>query len=108
MRKVLEKCFVAGWDHADGNAAVREGLSIGDTVILEREPANEFDPNAIAIYWGAGRIKIGFVPRNQNGALAVLMDEVYITTAKVVEVNPATSNPWKKCAIDAFVEIGNG
>ena len=105
MRTVLEKCFIAGWDHADGNAAVMEGLSTGQAIKLRREPENRFDPNAIEVMWpGASpMIKLGYVPRVSNGALAILLDEGRVYKAQVVELNPASTNPWN-CAITVEVE----
>ena len=106
MRTVFEQCFIAGWDHADGNAAISKGLITGQEVKLRREAENKFDTNAIEVMWAGASpmIKLGYVPRVSNGALALLLDEGRAYKARVVEVNPASSNPWKKCAIRVEIE----
>lgn len=47
--------------------AVLKGLRRGDLLRLQREPNNEFDPNAIAVLFGGEHL--GYVPRNRNGEL---------------------------------------
>ena len=44
----------------------------GDALALVREPDNPFDAAAIRLEWN-GR-KIGYVPRQENGALARELD----------------------------------
>ena len=48
-------------------------LAVGTPVILAREPNNEFDKNAIAV-WVNGQ-KVGFLPKKQNAALAAFIDQ---------------------------------
>jgi len=48
-------------------------LQPGLPVTLVREPANEHDRNAIAV-WVEGR-KIGYLPKKQNVALAAFIDQ---------------------------------
>lgn len=56
-------------------AAVKAGqFTPGYLVRLEREPENEHDPNAIAIYAERARNKSGYVPRGMAKRLAPLLD----------------------------------
>lgn len=56
-------------------AAVRAGrFTPGAPVRLAREPDNEHDPNAIAIYADRARRKSGYVPRGAAKRLAKLID----------------------------------
>jgi hypothetical protein len=56
-------------------AAVKAGrFTPGSRVRLEREPDNEHDPNAIAIYAGRARNRAGYVPRGHAKRLAKLID----------------------------------
>ncbi len=48
-------------------------LKVGTPVTLVREPDNQHDKNAVAV-WVDGR-KVGFVPKNQNAALAQFIDQ---------------------------------
>lgn len=48
-------------------------LKPGDALVLVREPANQFDKNAIAVY--AGTHKVGYIPKAKNGVLAQYLDQ---------------------------------
>jgi hypothetical protein len=48
------------------------GTLPGTPVTLVREPENGYDPNAIQV-WIDGKM-VGYIPKNQNAALATLMD----------------------------------
>ena len=110
MRTLLDKCFIAGWEYYDGERALAEGMKEDDPIALTCEPENEYDSNAIAVYWynGKNAIKIGFVPRASNGALALLLDRLpdYIMSisAQIVTLQNS-SNPWKRCAITVAAEV---
>lgn len=100
-RIINEELFVAGWDHWEGESVFND-IRLNQPVALVREPENEYDTNAIAVYWGSPgeRVKIGFVPRTSNGALAYLMDmsKTPRITASVAR-REISSNPWKRLAI---------
>jgi hypothetical protein len=49
-----------------------EALAPGRALVLRREPANEHDPNAIAV--DAGGVHVGFVPRELAAELAPELD----------------------------------
>ena len=53
--------------------AVVAALQPGHAVMLVREPTNEHDPNAVAV-WVDGR-RVGYVPKKQNVALAQFIDQ---------------------------------
>lgn len=48
-------------------------LKPGDALVLVREPTNEFDKNAVAIY--AGAHKVGYIPKAKNAVLAQYLDQ---------------------------------
>lgn len=58
---------------------------IGDPVRLEREPANEFDDNAIAVYAYGGQI--GYIDRQKASWLAPQMDRGMRVSAVVQRIN---------------------
>ncbi len=60
------------------------GLVRGDEVVLERDPSNEYDPNAIRVI--ANGHWIGFVPRDTARDLAPLLDEGIPFKAKIQAV----------------------
>ena len=99
-RVLLEKCFIAGWDHHEGQIA---DLQVDQRVLLTREPENEYDSNAIKVI--AGSFMIGYVPKVSNGALALLMDEGRLVEAKIAALDLGSKNPWKKCAVTVTLKV---
>ncbi|MFM8433456.1 MAG: HIRAN domain-containing protein [Bacteroidota bacterium] len=69
---VVLECQIAGTSHLDLEA-VEPSLNIGDKFLLLREPENEFDRFAVAIYT-AEKVKLGFLPMNRNESTARLLD----------------------------------
>ncbi len=69
--RLLHESPLAGFQYYDGSP-VWPALAVGDPLTLEREPANPFDPRAVAVYWQAR--KLGYLPRVENTAAAQLMD----------------------------------
>lgn len=69
---------------------IRDLLYNGDPLILEREPQNEFDRNAIAVYFDSPNIdeylQVGYLPFGQAIRLAPLMDGGRVITAEVASV----------------------
>lgn len=65
-------------------------LSQDATVALEREPTNEYDPNAIKVlingeHWG-------YIPKSMNEFMAQLMDLGQSFQATIASISPS-SNP---------------
>lgn len=48
-------------------------LQPGENAVLVREPNNQFDPNAVAV-WIKGH-RVGYIPRKQNAVLAAFIDQ---------------------------------
>lgn len=67
----LLTCHIAGTGH-HCSPAIAQGLRLGKRLDLVREPANDHDPDAIAVQLGQQRI--GYVPRRHNTVLARLLD----------------------------------
>lgn len=58
------------------DAALKAGrFTPGSPVRLVREPDNEHDANAVAVYAGRARSKAGYVPRGQAKRVANLLDD---------------------------------
>lgn len=78
-------------NHIEGADAFIKTLAVGADVTLVREPANQFDKNAVAV-WVEGR-KVGFLPKKQNVAIAAFIDQ--------------TGNPdLDELALDAATGLG--
>ena len=81
---LLFDSYVAGTGFIK-DTSVFEGLKVGDTLALRREPDNRFDDNAILVLDGAER-KLGYIPEKDNIVFARLMDAGKYLTAKIVRL----------------------
>ncbi|MFN3663400.1 HIRAN domain-containing protein [Yoonia sp.] len=73
-------------------------LSIGSSLALVREPDNDYDPRAVAV-WTADGAKVGYVPRVANQTLQNLMDAGFAFTAQLTSLQPGGPRPDIKIAI---------
>lgn len=64
---------IVGSQHAGVSKTHMDGLKVGTRAVLLREPDNEHDKNAVAIYVDGTRV--GYVPMKQNAVLAAFMDK---------------------------------
>jgi hypothetical protein len=65
---------VAGAGAHHQEAVGREDVGPGRALELRRDPANEHDPNAIAVYPAGGGEQVGWVPRELAAELAPELD----------------------------------
>lgn len=67
--------YVAGRLYGDADLAW-DSLKVGQEVTLVREPDNDSDPSAIALYVNAkgSSLKLGYVPLRKNQPLALFID----------------------------------
>lgn len=77
----LLKCRVAGVLHIDDVLIKTGEVMAGTPLRLQREPSNEHDTAAIAVYAPSGD-KIGYVPKEHNLILSRLMDAGKLLVAK--------------------------
>ena len=69
-----------------------ERLAPGDALALHREPENDYDARAVAVWTERGD-KLGYVPRIHNQAVANLMDAGVAPVARVGAVSPGGARP---------------
>ena len=69
----LLECHVAGTSHIEDAAGKTAELQRDSPLYLRREPGNEYDRDAIAIYT-AEENRIGYVPQKHNPILSRLLD----------------------------------
>ncbi len=77
---VVQRSPLAGFRHYDGAASWRD-MKPGDRLQLVREPDNPYDANAVRVEWRG--IKLGYVPRRDNAAVARQMDRGAALEARV-------------------------
>lgn len=99
-RKIyLLQCFVAGFRHYKGMELLSE-MEVNDFIELRREPENEYDEFAIALYWQ--QEKIGFIPANYNETIARLLDaEALPLLATITHLNKEVK-PWENVEIAVY------
>lgn len=97
---VLQQNFIIGCQYYD-LAKVKTQLKVGQQLFLQREPYNQFDAHAVAVYWK--KYKLGFVPRDYNYCLATLMDQQVKMTAWIVEIRPNTDY-WEKILMQIHLQ----
>jgi hypothetical protein len=88
-------------ENADGRnrqTIIQNFIEEGEPLILEREPENEYDNNAIAAYvvpisdpWGSGIYQVGYLPREMAAELAPLMDQGNKVYCEVSECTGGTN-----------------
>jgi hypothetical protein len=99
-RMLVQGSQLAGFSHHDAGD-VFAGLRVGDTLQLAREPENAFDVNAIRVEW-RGR-KLGYVPRDQNAALAQAMDRGQALSARITRLS-RHPDPRRRIEFDVYQE----
>ena len=78
----LMECYVAGTTFREDIDEIEQELQKDDLLVLKREPDNEHDKFAIAIYDKEER-RIGYIPQRKNEIMARLMDAGKIVFGKI-------------------------
>lgn len=96
----LLECHIAGTNFRPDISGIERALTVGIRLKLQREPHNEYDPSAIAIY-DANNYHLGYVPKTKNEVLAKLLDagKNLSATLKAKE----WQNSWLKLDIEIFL-----
>lgn len=90
---VLLDCRIHGSHYYDCLQLVQANeIHKGDILRLQREPENEYDEYAIEVF-DKHRRKIGYVPKNYNRVIAILMDQGCRVSATVTQVEPLAWEP---------------
>ena len=103
----LKQFFVRGFSYYDGPKILHE-INKSGLVELVREPENKFDERAIAIHFN--QHKIGYVPRESNKTISILLDtELLEFHAEVTHIEPLADS-WEqiRVAVYALKEIKDG
>jgi len=68
---VVQRSPLAGFRHYEAPETWRS-MAVGERLQLVREPDNPYDANAVRVEWRG--VKLGYVPRRDNAAVARQMD----------------------------------
>lgn len=77
---VVQRSPLAGFRHYEARENWRH-MAVGDRLQLVREPDNPYDANAVRVEWRG--VKLGYVPRRDNAAVARQMDRGAALEARV-------------------------
>lgn len=86
---LLFDSYVAGTSHIK-DESVFDDIKVGDRLILQREPDNRFDENAILVLDKEKR-KMGYIPEKDNIVFTRLMDAGKYLIAKIDRIEPKGS-----------------
>ncbi len=101
-RKYFMGCNIAGFAYGEG-CIVMDELKVGTQIQLVRDNYNKFDPLAIAIYYKNS--KLGYIPQDKNGPLALFLDMDYndIFEVRISRLNP-NAHPEKQVYINIYLK----
>ena len=100
VRLLVQSSPLAGFRHGEAER-VWALLNPGDALELVREPDNLHDANAVRVDWRG--LKLGYVPRRENGALAWAMDRGESLRARVSRL-AEHRNPRRRIEFEVYVE----
>ena len=98
----IQQSPLAGFQY-HGGEHVWESLRVGDPLVLVREPHNPHDERAVALYWHG--VKLGYVPRDENTAVAQMLDRGERLSARIVHLRESP-DPWQRVRFRIFCERG--
>lgn len=100
VRLLVQSSPLAGFKYHQA-PQVWSGMRVGDALQLAREPDNAYDGSAVRVEWRG--LKLGYVPRAHNAALAWALDHGEILDARVSRLQPHR-NPPKRIEFEVYVE----
>ena len=98
---LVQSSPLAGFQYYAGKTLWNE-LHEGDTLVLVREPDNEHDPRAVRVEWHG--VKLGYVPRRDNAAVARMLDNGTLLDARITRLNKSR-NPWQRILFEVYVSL---
>lgn len=100
-RILVQSSPLAGFQYYQGRE-LWEQMKVGDQLALVREPDNPHDPLAVRVEWKGH--KLGYVPRNDNEAVARQLDRGNLLEARIVRLT-RHRNPWKRVEFEVFLRL---
>lgn len=97
----LLDCHIAGFAYWDGVEVIGD-LKLGTELTLMAEPDNQYDPEAIAVYYKDK--KLGYVPREKNGLISKFLYFGYSSFFEV-HVNRVTPDAYPEKQVGVVVKL---
>lgn len=95
MKEFYSKIAGVSQNNEDGSSrqeAIEYNAKVGKPLILNREPKNKFDPNAISVWvfskgcFGSGTHQLGYLEARVASELAPLIDQGVPVNAVITEI----------------------
>ena len=106
---VFKDCKLAGSQYHDLDA-VWNKLSIGTTLLLEREPENKYDKYAVKVIYQDNDYFhfLGYLPRTDNKEIALLLDMGWgeIFDCKISKMN-SSAHPEEQVQLSVYIKKKN-
>ena len=96
----LQRSPVAGFQYHHGERLWSQ-LAVGTRLELVREADNRHDGRAVRIDWHG--VKLGYVPRIDNAAVAHLLDAGERVEARIVALNES-ADPWQRVNVSILLQ----
>jgi hypothetical protein len=96
---LIQESPIAGFQFHQGDA-IWSLLTEGAALKLVREPKNEHDPDAVAVYFQDEML--GYVPRAENSAIAGMMDRGEALEASISKL-VVNDDPWERVRFTVFL-----
>ncbi|MFQ6040549.1 MAG: DEAD/DEAH box helicase [Candidatus Poribacteria bacterium] len=96
-REWIVECCVHGWQYYEG-PRIMATLTVGQKLLLEREPDNPKDANAVIVKTEAGQ-KLGYIPRRLVPSFAERMDRNVGAQAILAQIDPSAP-PFQRLTIE--------
>lgn len=100
VRLLVQSSPLAGFRYHEAPQAF-PAMRLGDVLELVREPGNPHDPSAVSVQWRG--LKLGYVPRRQNDAVAWALDRGEPMSARISRLQEHL-NPRLRVEFEVFVE----
>ncbi len=101
IRMLVQSSPLAGFSHYEA-ATNFDAIKVGDELTLTREPGNTYDVYAVRVEWHG--VKLGYLPRNENRAVADEIDKGGKIEARVARLRQHP-NPRQRLLIDIFAVL---
>lgn len=101
VKILVQSSPLAGFQYHAGEALWGQ-MKAGDALDLAREPDNPHDPNAVRVEWRG--VKLGYLPRRENRAVAAEMDRGTPVSARIARMREHR-NPWQRLLVEVFVVL---
>ena len=98
---LIQTSSVAGFQYYSGEA-VWSRITVDDELELRRQPDNEYDENAIEVFWR--QKKLGYVPASENLTVSRMMDRGQEFAATIAEKNDSEI-PWDCIEMNIYAVI---